>query len=431
MSESTTLKTSRPTSPPAAALKKAKKSSVAATVIVGDVVVGAGGGGASASATGSGASSSSLTKKKAKTKKVVVADDTAAAAAGGGGGVGIDGSATGSAAASATSASPTKKAAAAVKTKLGVSEFAGPDTTTMIQGPFLPVADMATHTASLPPRLAGIKVLSYNVNGLRSCIRPDRAADFQAWITAEDPDVFVIQEVRADDAVIIKEKFASLFSSLPYVVFAAGDPKGEGYKKGYAGVAIYSKTAPLETSTGLGESAHDGHGRFVSATFPWGCIVNVYVPNSGQKLERLSYRTEEWDPAMRARLQELAVKTHEGKVLILGDFNVAFQNADVTGWKEYRNKIAGFCDGERQGFSELLNIGFRDLWREANKNILQYSEEEEEGGDGTIIYFEKRNASRLPPYLLLLNLLPPPPPPDSLFFYPLNKVTWGRTRVAY
>jgi exodeoxyribonuclease-3 len=273
---------------------------------------------------------------------------------------------------------PAEKAKRAKKAPLAASPHAGPDPAGMAAGPFLPAASMAAFTASLPARApGGVKILCYNVNGLRGAVKEERKAALLAWVAREDPDVLCLQEVKADAEAVEKERLGALFPTLPHAFFACGDPALAGFKKGYAGCAVFSKVAPLATAAGLGAAAHDGQGRVATARFAWGTVVCVYAPNSGQKLERLEYRTGGFDPALRAHLAGLAGGAGGGAagapLIVCGDFNVAHQDCDVEGYLRHRNKVAGFCDGERDGFAQLLAAGFRDAWRDANPGVLQYS----------------------------------------------------------
>jgi len=219
-----------------------------------------------------------------------------------------------------------------------------------------------------------MKVLVYNVNGLRAVLRPESKADFLAYLAREDADVLCLQEVKADASVVEKEKLKDCFLPLyPHAYFACGEEGLEGFKKGYAGCAVFSKQAATSFKAGLGAPEHDGQGRVLTVNYPNLVIVNVYSPNSGQKLERLEYRTEKFDPALSTFLKGL-LSDSQARVLCVGDFNVAHQNCDVAGFKNYRNKIAGFCDGERDRFGEFLKLGFRDVWRDANPTALAYSE---------------------------------------------------------
>lgn len=95
-----------------------------------------------------------------------------------------------------------------------------------------------------------------------------------------------------------------------------------------------------------------------------------YVPNSGQKLDRLDARTHVWDPALRSTCISLAAKQ---PLLLVGDLNVAFHDCDIHDPKTNRNKSAGFCDGERDGFAALLAAGMHDTWRERNPDVQQFT----------------------------------------------------------
>lgn len=123
-------------------------------------------------------------------------------------------------------------------------------------------------------------------------------------------------------------------------------------KKGYAGVALFSKTVPLKAQAGIGHPELDAEGRAVVAEWEGLAVVGVYVPNSGQTLTRLGYRTELWDPQFRALLQRL--ERERGRVLVVGDMNVALRDFDVYDAKRMRNKTAGFCDAERSNFASLI-----------------------------------------------------------------------------
>ncbi|RYE84586.1 MAG: exodeoxyribonuclease [Methanosarcinales archaeon] len=95
-----------------------------------------------------------------------------------------------------------------------------------------------------------------------------------------------------------------------------------------------------------------------------------YVPNSSEKLVRLGYRTKEWDVALRHHLTALQARK---PVVLIGDLNVAYHNMDTYNPEKFRNKVAGFCDAERDGFAALKAIGFHDVWREANPDVQQFT----------------------------------------------------------
>ena len=260
------------------------------------------------------------------------------------------------------------------KPKLPPSAHEGPaDFEPMDKALCAPAATWAAFTASLPPPLAPAaacapgcgKILSVNVNGMRALLSKV-GADLQGWLAAEGASVLVLQEVKADVAAVAKAGLDKAFPALPHARFACSGPPA---KKGYSGVAIFSAHAPLAWHEGVGVPGIDAEGRVLAAEFEHHFIVVVYVPNSGQKLDRLAWRTEVFDPAFAAYLQKLQARK---PVVVLGDFNVAYHNFDVADPKAYRNKIAGFCDAERDNWQRLLlgaapaGAGLVDAWREAN-----------------------------------------------------------------
>ena len=122
--------------------------------------------------------------------------------------------------------------------------------------------------------------------------------------------------------------------------------------------------------------AHDGAGRLIESTFAWGTLINVYVPNSGATLGNVDGR-KAWDVDFAARLRELAAAGGGGgapPLVVVGDLNVAFADADVADYQKYRDKVAGFLDSERDGFAELLRAGeLVDLWRAEHPELKAYS----------------------------------------------------------
>ena len=134
-------------------------------------------------------------------------------------------------------------------------------------------------------------------------------------------------------------------------------------------MAIFSASAPEAWHVGVGDAALDAEGRCLAAEFATHIVVCVYVPNSGQKLDRLAFRTGTWDSAFAAHLRKLQARK---PVVVLGDFNVALRAYDCPSPKTSRNKVAAFCDAERDNFANLLlgpapsGVGLVDAWREAH-----------------------------------------------------------------
>lgn len=186
-----------------------------------------------------------------------------------------------------------------------------------------------------------MKLISWNVNGLRACV----GKGFFSFMEAEQPDMLCLQETKLQPEQA---------------------PQIEGYyeywnsaeKKGYSGVALFSKTEPEAVSYGLGIDEHDHEGRVITADYGAFYLVTVYTPNSQDELKRLDYRMR-WEDDFRAYLQKLDA---EKPVIVCGDMNVAHQEIDLKNPKTNRCN-AGFTDEERAKMTELLSAGFTDTFR--------------------------------------------------------------------
>ena len=187
-----------------------------------------------------------------------------------------------------------------------------------------------------------MRLISWNVNGLRACV----GKNFMDFFNKIDADIFCIQESKLQEGQINLD----LPGYYQYWNYAE--------KKGYSGTAIFTKQKPLNASYGLGIAEHDKEGRVITLEFDNFYIVTVYTPNSQNELARLSYRME-WEDAFLTYLKKL----EENKpVVVCGDMNVAHQEIDLKNPKTNR-KNAGFTDEEREKFTELLNNGFIDTFR--------------------------------------------------------------------
>ena len=187
-----------------------------------------------------------------------------------------------------------------------------------------------------------MKLISWNVNGLRACV----TKGFADYFAKADADVFCVQETKLQEGQI--------------------DFAPEGYhcywnyaeKKGYSGTAMFTKKKPLSVTYGIGEEEHDREGRVITAEFEDFYVIVCYTPNSQSELQRLGYRMR-WEDAFRAYLKKL----EESKPVILcGDLNVAHMEIDLKNPKTNR-KNAGFTDEERGKMTELLGAGFIDTFR--------------------------------------------------------------------
>ena len=187
-----------------------------------------------------------------------------------------------------------------------------------------------------------MKLISWNVNGLRACV----GKGFYESLAALDADVVCLQETKLQAGQI--------------------DLALEGYetywnyadKKGYSGTAIFTRRHPLSVTYGLGIDLHDHEGRIITAEFESFYLVTAYVPNSQDELRRLDYR-QQWDKDLRAYLKELETRK---PVVLCGDLNVAHREIDLKNPKSNRRN-AGFTDEEREGFQQLLDAGFVDTFR--------------------------------------------------------------------
>jgi exodeoxyribonuclease-3 len=201
-----------------------------------------------------------------------------------------------------------------------------------------------------------MKIISWNVNGIRAVAKKD----FYQDIKKLDPDILCLQETKAQDKDV-RKALAELSGYEVYVNSAE--------KKGYSGTAILSKKAPVEVVSDLGIEEHDREGRVICADFENFYLVNVYVPNSGQKLERLDYR-KGWDRDFLRYLKELEKKK---PVIATGDFNVAHQPIDLKNDKSNYNKTAGYTQIEIDGMSSMIDSGFIDAFRHFHPDDITYS----------------------------------------------------------
>lgn len=187
-----------------------------------------------------------------------------------------------------------------------------------------------------------MRLISWNVNGLRACMNKG----FMEFFNQVDADVFCIQEskMQKEQAEFCFEGYHEYWNSAE--------------KKGYSGVVILSKKEPLSVSYDMGIEHHDKEGRIICAEYEDFYLVNVYTPNSKRELERLEYRME-WEDDFRKYLKNLEKNK---PVIVCGDLNVAHQEIDLKNPKTNRRN-AGFTDEERGKMSELLESGFVDTFR--------------------------------------------------------------------
>ncbi len=187
-----------------------------------------------------------------------------------------------------------------------------------------------------------MKLISWNVNGLRACL----GKGFLESFAALDADIFSIQETKMQpgQAELDLPGYKQYWNSAE--------------KKGYSGTAVFTRLEPLNVTYGIGSEEHDREGRAITLEFEDFYLVNCYVPNAQRELTRLDWRME-WEDALREYLLELDSRK---PVIYCGDLNVAHQEIDLKNAKSNRGN-AGFTDEERAKMTQLLEAGFVDSFR--------------------------------------------------------------------
>lgn len=185
-------------------------------------------------------------------------------------------------------------------------------------------------------------MISWNVNGLRACLQKG----FLDFVKEEDPDIIALQETKMqpEQASFDLPGYSCYWNSAE--------------KKGYSGVAVFTKTPPLSVSRGMNLPQHDSEGRLLLLEYPGFYFVAVYTPNSQDELKRLSYRME-WEEDF---LKYLLALDKQKPLILCGDLNVAHEEIDIKNPKTNR-KNAGFTDEERDRMTLLLSSGFTDTFR--------------------------------------------------------------------
>ena len=198
-----------------------------------------------------------------------------------------------------------------------------------------------------------MKLLSWNVNGLRSVIKKEI---FMPFVASQKPDMLCLQETKAQQDQVPLD--------LPgyYPFWNSAD------KKGYSGTLILTKQKPLSVAYGMGIDEHDREGRIVNAEYDDFFLVNVYTPNSKRELERLPYR-QIWDAEFLKHLKKLEKKK---PVIVCGDLNVAHEEIDLY-HPDTNHRTHGFTDEERAGFTNFIKAGFVDTFREFVKEGGHYT----------------------------------------------------------
>ena len=197
-----------------------------------------------------------------------------------------------------------------------------------------------------------MKLISWNVNGLRACVQKGFLDIFKEL----DADMFCIQESKLQEGQISLE----LEGYHQYWNYAI--------KKGYSGTAIFTRREPMSVAYGIGIEEHDQEGRVITLEFAEFYLVTVYTPNSQSELARLDYRMR-WEDAFLSYLKGLEEKK---PIVFCGDLNVAATEKDIKNPKA-NVKNAGFTPEEREKFQCVLNSGFIDTYRYFYPEKIEYS----------------------------------------------------------
>ncbi|PIS27978.1 MAG: exodeoxyribonuclease III [Candidatus Marinimicrobia bacterium CG08_land_8_20_14_0_20_45_22] len=201
-----------------------------------------------------------------------------------------------------------------------------------------------------------MKIVSWNVNGIRSVLKKG----LLDWLRSEDPDIFCVQETKASEEVLPPELISiggyhSYFSSAE--------------RKGYSGVALYSKVEPLSITRGFGNVKFDTEGRIIVAEYEKFTLFDIYFPNGQASEERLRFKFEFFDEFLSVVEKMVANKRN---VVICGDFNIAHKEIDIAHPKE-NETISGFLPEERAWLDRFVERGYVDTFRRFDSSPQKYT----------------------------------------------------------
>jgi len=201
-----------------------------------------------------------------------------------------------------------------------------------------------------------IKIFCWNVNGIRAAWKKD----FPKWFKKTSPDILCLQETKAqpeqlDDEVKNFKGYRSDFFSAE--------------KKGYSGVATYSKVVPVSVKKGVGNPYFDNEGRVIETEYKNFVLYNVYFPNGGRGPERVKYKLDFYNEIFYMAEKK---RKKQKNIIICGDYNTAHKEIDLARAKENVNN-SGFLPEERAWIDTIINLGYVDIFREFNKSPGQYT----------------------------------------------------------
>lgn len=202
-----------------------------------------------------------------------------------------------------------------------------------------------------------LRLLSWNVNGIRALHKKG----FVDWLLTEDPDILCLQETKAAPEQLSEE----LLNIKGYKSFFSSSI----VKKGYSGVAIYTKEDPIKVEHGFGIPKFDDEGRIIIAHYKEFVLINIYYPNGKARAERLQYKMDFYD-AFLEYVNKLIKKNK--KLIICGDVNTAHKEIDLARPKE-NSKVSGFLPIEREWLDKFLSNGYHDTFRIFNDEPENYT----------------------------------------------------------
>jgi len=200
------------------------------------------------------------------------------------------------------------------------------------------------------------KIISYNLNGIRSAI----SKGLNEWLSAEAPDLFCVQETKAQDG----QFDVDVYREMGYHIY-----HNPAQKKGYSGVAVFTKTEPLEVTYGIGNPFFDAEGRVITCRFENFTHVCSYFPSGTSGDERQDLKMQYLD-LMFAYIAEL--KKTSPKIILSGDYNIAHHPIDINHPSKHV-KMSGFLPEERQWLTDFLASGFIDTFRKFDQSAEKYS----------------------------------------------------------
>ena len=200
------------------------------------------------------------------------------------------------------------------------------------------------------------RILSWNVNGIRAMWKKG----FKEWLDKDNPDILCLQETKAqpdqlgEEILNIKGYKSHFFSA---------------EKKGYSGVAVYSKEDPIHVNSGFNSPEFDSEGRVLEMEYEKFVLYNVYFPNGGRGPERVDYKLKFYDKLFQ-RAEVMRKKNKN--IIVVGDYNTAHKEIDLA--RPGPNaKTSGFLPQEREWVDKIISMGYIDIFREFNKDPGQYT----------------------------------------------------------